>query len=421
MSENKRKIMISAGEISGDMYGAAIVRELRRIFEGQGLGVEVFGIGGDRLRDEGAELFAHASETGVMGFWEVLKRYGFFSRLLKTMTGLLDSRSPDLLLTIDYPGFNLRLAAQAKKRGIKTVHFICPQVWAWHKSRIPKIARIFDKLLCIFPFEPALFDGTGLDAVFCGHPLPEQIAESLAAAASLDASAQENLWETPPLLPPPPKSDDMAMTEAAPAAEQLATASCRRIALFPGSRASEIARILPIELEAAAILEKRVGACAFTIPAPSPKAARRVEDLLPQIALKPSRLKIIEGNSRRILKESDAAAIKSGTSTLEACILLCPSVIVYRMSAFSAFMIRQLATSLRFVGLPNILAKKQVCRELIQSDLTAHALASELEKLLTDANYRETMLADMRTVNAGLCGDSATPRAASEIAKLLLK
>ena len=408
MGENKRKIMISAGEISGDMYGAAIIRELRRIFEGHGLSIEAFGIGGDRLRDEGAELFAHASETGVMGFWEVLKRYGFFSRLLKTMTSLLDSRRPDLLLTIDYPGFNLRLAAQAKKRGIKTVHFICPQVWAWHKSRIPKIARIFDKLLCIFPFEPALFDGTGLDAVFCGHPLPEQIAETLALAAASRENELQSLWETPPPRLPP-------------ATEQLAIPPCRRIALFPGSRATEIARILPIELEAAVMLEKRtgVGACAFTIPAPSPKAARRVEELLPQIALKPSRLKVVEGNSRRVLKESDAAAIKSGTSTLEACILLCPSVIVYRMNAFSAFMIRRLATSLRFVGLPNILAKKQICRELIQSDLTAPALAAELEKLLTDANCRETMLSEMQAVNAGLCGDSATRRAAREIVKLL--
>ena len=408
LNSNDIRIMISAGEISGDMYGAALIRELRRILadapqnsEAQAESaqhlrnkqLEVFGIGGDRLRAENAELFAHASETGVMGFWEVIKRYRFFSRLLKTMTGLLDSRRPDLLLTIDYPGFNLRLAAEAKKRGIPTVHFICPQVWAWHKSRIPKIARIFDKLLCIFPFEPALFDGTGLDAAFCGHPLPEQIAESLALS---EQSPQESLWD----------ADDTP---------------CHRIALLPGSRANEIARILPIQLEAAVMLEKRIGKCAFTIPAPSPKAARCIAEQLPKITLKPSRLKVIEGNSRRIMKEADAAAIKSGTSTLEACILLCPSVIVYRMSAFSAFMIRQLATNLRFVGLPNILAKKQICRELIQSDLTAPALAAELEKILTDSNYRETMLSEMRTVNAGLCGDSATPRASNEIAKLLHK
>jgi len=379
------KILISAGEISGDSYGAALLRELRRIIPPP---VEAFGIGGDLLHAEGAELFAHASETGVMGFWEVAKRARFFTRLLKHMTGLLDTRRPDLVLTIDYPGFNLRLAAQARKRGIKTVHYVCPQVWAWHRNRIPKIAAILDKLICLFPFEPAIFDGTGLDAVFLGHPLPEQITASL-------------------------KSNSVARVHAGGTKQS-------SVALFPGSRATEIARILPVEIEAAVMLESRIGPCVFTIPAPTRKAFDTINAMLPKLPRRPANLSVTEGNSRQILAQSDAAAIKSGTSTLEACILLCPSVIVYRMNAVSAFIIRQLITkNIRFAGLHNILAGKQICRELIQQNLTAPALADELHRLLADTPYRDEMRRAMTAVNASLHGDSAINRAAAEIANLL--
>jgi len=402
------RVLISAGEISGDAYGAALLRELRRICKKQP--IEAYGIGGDLLRAEGMELYAHASETGVMGFWEVAKRARFFTRLLKKITSLLDTRRPDLLLTIDYTGFNLRLAARAKKRGIKTVHFVCPQVWAWNKKRIPKIAATLDKLICLFPFEPPLFDGTGLDAVFRGHPLPEQIAESL------KEPAPENLWEgraTASRL----ADEGRACSPSAPTA--VSEKPPYQIALFPGSRTSEISRILPIELEAAVLLEKRVGPCAFTIPAPTRKAFEIINAMLPTIPHKPPRLLVIEGYSRHILAQADAAAVKSGTSTLEACILRCPEVIVYKISAFSAFIIKRLVTKIKFVGLPNILAGKQICRELIQNDFTALALADELERLITDTLYRDSMLHSMNEINSCLCGDSATAHAADEIAKVL--
>jgi len=391
------KVLISAGEISGDTYGAALLRELRRVIPEP---IEVWGIGGDCLRDEGAELFAHASETGVMGFWEVAKRARFFTRLLKRLVKSLDERRPDLVLTIDYPGMNLRLAARAGKRGIKTVHYVCPQVWAWHKNRIPKIAKILDKLICLFPFEPAIFKDTGLDAVFLGHPLPEQISTSLknwgiGEFGNLEVGKSSE----------PNESNNFQIS---------------KVALFPGSRATEIARILPIEIEAAVMLEERVGPCEFTIPAPTQKACKIIREMLPKLKKRPERLAITEGNSRQVLAQSDAAAIKSGTSTLEACILLCPSVIVYKMNPTSVFIIKRLADkSLKFVGLPNILAGKQVCRELIQENFTAPALADELEKLLTDTAYRDEMRREMTAVNESLHGDSAIARAAETIAETI--
>ncbi|MBQ3811341.1 MAG: lipid-A-disaccharide synthase, partial [Kiritimatiellae bacterium] len=233
------RIMVSAGEISGDMYAAAIVRELRRLAAPRVL--EVFGLGGDRLREEGAELFEHASRTGVIGIWEVLKRARFFSRLLRTMKAALAERRPDLLLTVDYPGMNLRLAAEAKKLGIPAVHYVCPQVWAWHRGRIPKIAASLDRLIALFPFEPALFAGTGLDVRFAGHPLVDAVAASLREEA-----------DAPPLPWAP---------------------GARRIALFAGSRRNEVRRILPDVLAGAAMAEEALGPCSFLLPVPTAERA----------------------------------------------------------------------------------------------------------------------------------------------------
>lgn len=378
MSQQKPiRILICAGEISGDMYGAAIIREMRAACKAP---LEFYGIGGDLMKAEGVELFAHASETGVMGFWEVLKRYRFFSGLIRQITGLLDSRRPDLLFTIDYPGFNLRIAEQAHTRGIKTVHFVCPQVWAWHKNRIPKIARVLDRLITLLPFEPALFHGTGLKVTFEGHPLADQIVTTLA--------------ESSPHLP---------------------WGEGHRIALFPGSRKTEITRLLPDEMQAARLLEKRIGACSFIIPVPTPAARETVLEILAKLKDKPKQVAVVDGVSRHVLHQAEAAAIKSGTSTLEGSMLLCPLVIIYRVSAISYAIMRLVVTGVTHIGLVNILAKKTVCQELLQYALTPETLANELEKLICNADYRATMLAEMRAVNSIVGAPGATARIAARV------
>ncbi|MGI5868344.1 MAG: lipid-A-disaccharide synthase [Kiritimatiellia bacterium] len=376
-NETPIRILVLAGETSGDMYGAAILRELRAIAPRP---LECYGLGGDQMKAEGVELFAHASVTGVMGFWEVLKRYRYFSRLLKTITGLLDTRRPDIVLTIDYPGFNMRIAEQAHRRGIRTVHYVCPQVWVWHRERIPKIARIFDRLIALFPFEPTLFDGTGLNITFEGHPLADQVAATLA--------------EPPPDLP---------------------WGEGRRIALFPGSRPAEVARLLPVEIEAACRLEAAAGPCSFIIPAPTPSTRRAVEAILAKLPRKPATLAVSDGQSRHILRQAEAAVIKSGTSTLEASLLLCPCVIVYKVSPLTFAIGRRLVKGVSHVGLVNILAKRTVCRELIQDDMTPETVAAEMTRILSDDDYRNTMLEGMREVNAQVGPPGATARAAKQI------
>ncbi|MBR1836971.1 MAG: lipid-A-disaccharide synthase, partial [Kiritimatiellae bacterium] len=220
-------MMVCAGETSGDIHAASLVRRLRGLL---GPDTEFFGVGGDLMRAEGVALRAHVSQTGVIGFVEVARRFRFFARLLRDLRRDLAEKRPDLLVTVDYPGLNLRLARSARAAGVPAVHWVCPQVWAWRKDRIPKIAASLDELLCFFPFEPALFEGTGLCTTFTGHPLVEQIDEALAAPA-----------------PPLPWGEGT------------------RVALLVGSRPGEVRRILPDVVAGAAMAEKAIGRCTFLL------------------------------------------------------------------------------------------------------------------------------------------------------------
>jgi|LSQX01.2.fsa_nt_gb lipid-A-disaccharide synthase len=375
--------MICAGEISGDMYGAAIVREIRKQAT---VPIEFYGFGGDNMKAEGVELYAHVSRTAVMGFWEVFKNFKFLLHLKRMIHGLLSTRRPDLVFTLDYPSFNLKLAADAKSRGIPTVHYICPQVWVWREGRIPKIADALTKLITVFPFEPDLFKETDLDAVFLGHPLADQVADTLSR---------------------PPA--------------ELPWGKGRRIAVFPGSRHSEIKRILPIQLEAGIILEKRFGSCTFMIPAPTAEAKEQIGSVLSEIDNKPQNIVLCDGHSREILRQADAGIIKSGTSTLEASMMLCPHVLIYRVNIITYLIGRLLVKGVSHIGLVNILAGKNVTEELIQYNATPENIASVIERIMTDNATREAMLEDMRKVNANVGEPGASARAASEILKTLYR
>lgn len=371
--------MVCAGEVSGDLYGAALVRALRARL---GADTEFFGLGGDRMREEGVELYEHASRTGVIGLWEVAKRARFFSRLLRRLRGALAERRPDLLLTVDYPGMNLRLARAAKGLGIHAVHCVCPQVWAWRRGRIPKIAASLDALVCFFPFEPELFEGTGLETFFCGHPLVDSVAASLREE------------EGGPPLPWGPG---------------------RRVALFAGSRRGEVRRILPDVLAGAALAEEAVGPCSFLLPVPTAERAEEVRAAISATARRPRRVEVVEGRSRRVLREAEAAVVKSGTSTLEASVVGCPHLVVYRVSWLSSVILRRLITGVRWIGLSNIVPGKDVAKELIQDALTPEAVRDELVALLCDPARRAAQLSDFAETRRLLGGGGAIERAADFI------
>ena len=368
------RILICAGEVSGDMHAAALMRVLRERLPRP---VIFRGFGGDAMRAEGAELIYHTDRTAIIGFTPVFLNLPFLLSMSRRMKREILDWKPDLVLTVDYPGMNLRLARFAHDRGFKTVHYICPQVWAWHRSRIPKIARILDLLLCIFPFEPACFKGTPLKAVFVGHPLVDR--------------ADETRAEPPASLP---------------------WQGRHRIALLPGSRTSEITRILPRLLTAATLLERRLGGdCSFIIPAPTPKMRALGEVVCAASTDRPARLAFVDGQARQVMLQAHAAAVASGTATLEACLLCCPTVLVYTASKVTYLIAKKLLTGINHLGLANIVAGKEVMPELVQHDFTPERLADRLQSYLTDPAARGQICRDLAATNALLGSGNASGRA----------
>lgn len=378
------KILMVAGEVSGDMYGGDLIRSLRDQFPDREL--EIRGLGGDAMRAAGADLLHHTDALGAMGLFEVLKKISFFKQVLQEMTALAAEWKPDILITLDYYSFNIALAERVKALGIRTVHYISPKVWVWRKNRIKRMARAFDLLLCIFPFEPALYEPVGLRAVYVGHPLVEQAAR----------------------------------TRAEPAPD-LPWYGRTRIAVLPGSRAGEIRAILPTFLKASRRLEKvKHGDCSFIIPTPTPRMRAEVERIIRRVP-GPNHLTVIDGNARHVMAQADAAMIASGTATLEACLMNCPAILAYKVSLPTEIVARlvTLRATFRFAGLVNIIAGRLVMPELLQRAFNVYAVASWVLAYLRHTPTRRALIDAYREVRDKLGEPGATPRAARAIADLL--
>lgn len=383
-NEQPLRIFICAGEASGDMHGAILIRALRQRFAPRPILFR--GFGGDAMKAEGADLLYHTDQTAVLGLTPVLLKLPFFIKMFKHLKRELLAWKPDLVLTIDYPDMNLRLAAFAHQHQFKTAHYVCPQVWAWRRDRIPKIAKIIDLLLCFFPFEPDLFKGTRLNAVFIGHPLVDEIKKTLA--------------EVPAPLP-----------------WHNAT---HRIALLPGSRRAEIERHLPKMLAAAAQVEQSLKeSCAFIIPASTARMKTLACAFVSDAPRAPKNLEIIDGQARQVLRQSEAAAVASGTATLEACMLGCPTVLVYAASALTAWVARRVVTGVTHLGLANILAKHEIMPELLQEDFTPVRLSNLLLRFIQDPIARERTIRDFGETSSLLGQGQADIRAADAIHFLL--
>ena len=372
------RVLIVAGEVSGDMHAAALMRAMR---VQHSAAIAFRGVGGDAMAAEGAELLFHTDRTAVMGLCDVLRHIGFFAHMMRVMTRELESWRPDLVLTVDYPGFNMRFAAAAHRRGFRTCHYICPKVWAWNRGRIPRMAQILDGLVTIFPFEAALFEGTGLRVTFAGHPLVDRAAAS---------------WAEPePALP---------------------WRGRHRIALLPGSRVGEITRLLPDMLHAAALLEGELaGDCSFLIPAPTAAMRKLGEEVAARCARKPASFAFVGRQARQVMRQAQAAAVASGTATLEASLMRCPTVLIYRAPWLTYVLARMVVRGVKHLGLVNIIAGRTVMPELIQHDLSPAALAAALKTYLTNPAEREKVLAEYDAVNAALGGGGTAERAAAGV------
>jgi len=373
------KIMIIAGEVSGDMRAAELVEAANAITPG----LRWFGIGGPAMRAAGVETRHDVKDMAVIGFAEVIKRYPFFKRVFNEMLAWTTEEKPDLAVFVDYPGFNLRLAEKLHARGIKTLYYICPQVWAWHRSRIPQMARYLDHLITIFPFEAEHFAGTGLPVTFAGHPLVDSIRQSLK--------------KQPPALP---------------------WQGLQRIALLPGSRQGEISRLLPVMLEAAALLDQRIPDCSFIVASPGPEQTALANDICSRAPKMRAPVTVIEDMTRDIIRQADAAMVCSGTATVETALLGCPMVVVYKLNPISYRMFKAMI-HVKHIGMVNIVAGREICPELVQGRATAGNLADAIEPLLTPTDTRLAMLEALKQFDASMGEGGAATRAAAVLAGML--
>ena len=372
MGSGVKQVLVIAGEKSGDMHAAKVVREILA----RDPSVKFFGVGGDELRKAGVEILQDASGMAVLGLWEVLKKFGYFREVFYRILGEALRRKPDAILLVDYPGFNLRFAEAAHKSGLKVLYYVCPQVWAWHRSRIAKMAKIVDRLMVIFPFEVDVFAGTGLRTDFVGHPLIESTDRVLAAP-------------------------DVALPwRGAP-----------RVALLPGSREQELKRILPSMLGAAGLVAKSHPGASFILAASSAAMADLARRIVAAQPASAARIEIVEGQTRQILKQADAAWIASGTATVETALMGCPMVVVYRTS-WLTYEVGRRVIRVPHLGMVNLLAGRELCPELIQHRVTPENLAAAIAPLLTDTDVRRAMKDGLRQVREKLGAGGAAPNAA---------
>lgn len=370
------KILISAGEASGDIHAAAVTAALKQIDSS----VEVFGMGGDALRAAGGEVLFDIKDHGVMGFVEVIKKLPDLFKLRSDFARVMDERQPDCLVVVDYPGFNMKLAKVAHDKGIPVVSYIAPSAWAWNKGRAKNVAKIVDKVACIFPFEYDVYKEAGAPVEFVGHPLLDIVKPA---------------WE---------RTEAEAWVGKQPGHPL--------VLLMPGSRLMEIEKMLPNLLAGAKLLKKQLPEVQFAMP----RAGTIPLELL-QSKIKASGLdiKITEGHNYDLFSVADLALATSGTVTLEAALCGLPSIIVYRTSALNAFIARRVI-NIPNIGLPNIVAGRQILPELLQEDFTPANVANTAVELLAPER-RPQLEADLAFMKARL----GEPGAVKRVAQLILR
>lgn len=372
-------VLIVATEASADLHAARALEELRRLRPD----LAPFGMGGPHLAAAGLECLHRSEEMSVMGLAEVLPKIPAIVRILRALEAAARERRPRVALLVDAPDFNLRLAARLKALGVRVVYYVSPTVWAWRPGRVKKIARVVDRMLCILPFEERFYQGTGVSARFVGHPFAERP------------------------LPGPPESYRRRL--ALPAGRTT-------IALVPGSRRSEVRRIFPAMLGAAERIRERHPDAYFVVPvAPGlPESALRAHLAdHPRLAVS-----LVPGQADAVVGASDAALVKSGTSVLEAALMLRPMVVVYKLS-WLTYLVARLLVKLTAFGLVNLLAGRTVVPELLQRQASPARMAEEIEKLLEDGAVREAQLAGLRQVRASLGEPGAPRRVAEEVSRMV--
>jgi lipid-A-disaccharide synthase len=375
--------MIVAGEPSGDAHGAALVRALREA--APGIHLDIFGATGPQMRAAGVQSVVQSDDLAILGLLEIGRALPRFWRAFKTLRQAAVERKPSAVVLVDWPDFNLRLARSLHRRGLKVIYYISPQLWAWRSHRARTIQRDVDLMLAILPFEPEWYAQRGVNHVeFVGHPL----AGSVTARYGREDFCRFN-----------------SLNPARPI-----------VSLLPGSRPKELQRILPAMLDAAAMLAQDRSDIQFVLvvaPSRSPKEAREIMNARKSAVALPENLRVVHHETREALAASDAAAVASGTVTLEAALLGTPMVIVYKESAINWNILGSLITTDHY-GLVNLVAGERIFTELMQNDLNGRRLATEILSLL-DERRNEKLRSRLREVAHQLGEGGASRRAAERI------
>lgn len=368
-----KKIMIIAGEASGDLHGSGLVRELLK----KEPALEIFGVGGDKMKQQGVHLFYHINEMSVLGIIDVIKRFGFFRKVYKNLVNTLKSKKPDVLILIDYPGLNLKLAKAAQKLGIKVFYYIAPQVWAWGANRIQKMVKLVDRMAVIIPFEEKMFRNAGIDANFVGHPLLEVLETKMSRSDFLSIN---NL-------------DDKK----------------KIIGLLPGSRQLEVKRLLPEMSKTVDKLISRHDDIQIVVS----RASSVPKELYEEILHTNCNVKLLEDQTYEIMNYSDLLVVASGTATLESALFETPLIIVYKVDALS-YQIGKRLVKIKNIGLVNVIAEKTIVPEFIQNHFNSEELVPASETLLFNSDVREEIISDLKQIRSKL-GDHGASRKAADL------
>ena len=403
-------IYFVAGERSGDNHGAALLKALRSrapkmLFLGRG-GPKMRAIAGDQFRD-------WIDETAVVGLWEVIRRYPFFRKQFQTTISEIAAARPSAVVLIDYPGFNLRLARalRAKFSELKIIYYISPQVWAWNQRRVSQMARWIDLMLCIFPFEPDLYEESGLRAIFVGHPMTSEISAPTLVSPSENAApvwSERSRDETSKVTPRDPSTSPCsARNDPAMGRDE------NLVGLFPGSREREVKKIFPIMRQAAVELGRGNPDLRFAISAASEPLAELIRaDLYGKHVTE--KFSIVKGEARSLMAKVNVGMVASGTATLEAALSEMPFVLIYRV-AWLTYLAARLVITIKYLGMPNVLANREIVPEFIQHKAQPRVIATAVARLLSDKPERERMLADFAGVARKLGRGQASENAADAI------
>lgn len=376
MNTHAPKVMIIAGEASGDLHGSFLVREMLAINPS----LHFYGIGGNKMKEAGVRLLGSSADIAVVGISEVVSKAGTFIKIINKIKKSMDQLKPNLVILIDFPDFNLNIVARAaKKRNVKIFYYISPQVWAWREGRVEQIKRMVDKMAVILPFEVDFYAAHGFAVDYVGHPLRDTVKTSFTKSrARIHFGLSEGQTT---------------------------------IGLLPGSRTAEINRLLPEMMKAARIISKNIPDAQYILPLADTLEEKAVSGIITSSGLP---VKIVRGQTYDVLACCDLTIVTSGTATLETGLMGVPMIIIYKLSLVSELICRMIIKP-QHIGLVNIIAGKTIVPELLQRDANGPRIASEALAILQNSDKKQGMIRELNNIREKL-GEPGAARRAAQIA-----